>query len=75
MGGSLVVSTMPRKRMFGIDFNRYAPPERKALGFWERFEGGKEWKELMDYRRKYAWVAYNRKDHRKRLRIYRNFWK
>ncbi len=75
MGGSLVVSTMPRKVMLGIDFNREPPPGRKALGFWERFGEESDWKALEEYRKAYAWVASSRADHRGRLRIYNDFWK
>lgn len=75
MGGSLVVSTVPRKVMLGIDFNREAPSEGKALSFWEKFEEEKELEELKKYRMQYAWVAPSKKDHRNRLRIHKDFWK
>ncbi len=75
MGGSLVVSTMPRKMMLGVDFNRDPPRERLALEYWKKFEGEEEWGKLMNYRKKYSWVAYSKKDHSERMKIYRDFWK
>ena len=73
-GGTLIVSNIPRKRLMGIDFNRGIPPMKDALSYYERFRKDDDPESLYEYRKKYAWVARDRKDHEERLRIYRGFW-
>lgn len=75
MGGSLIISGMPRKMMLGADFNRDPPSEKLAIEYWKKFSEEKEWAKLMNYRKNLSWVAYNKRDHMSRLRIYRDFWK
>jgi len=73
-GGSLVVSGMPRKKMFGVDFNRDIPPEDLSLLLWPKFFENGHSERLKNYRKKYGWVAQNKTDYHHRLRIYRDFW-
>ncbi len=74
MGGSLVFSNLTRKRSFGIDFNRAAPSITKSVEMYDKFIKDEKKEELRNYRREYAWVAEDKKDHYERLRIYDNFW-
>lgn len=74
-GGTLVVSNIPRKRLFGIDFNRTTPPIKKALEYFEKFKKDEDQEMLYEYRKKYAWVARDIWDYRNRLMIYKNFWR
>jgi hypothetical protein len=74
-GGTLIVSTLPRKPMFGIDYNRDAPPKTLSLKMWDSFIRGENNEELEKYRNNYAWVSGSAADHAVRLRIYRDFWK
>lgn len=74
-GGTLIVSTLPRKPIFGIDYNRSPPTSEMALKLWKRFLGDQNQEELEDYRSSYAWVAADGEDHENRLGIYNDFWK
>jgi hypothetical protein len=73
-GGKLIISTIPRKRMLGIDFNRDPPPAGKAVKHYGMFESNTDPIALHKYREMYAWVARDRSDHSVRLRIYKDFW-
>jgi hypothetical protein len=73
-GGKLVISSLPRKKAFGIDFNRGIPPKKEAISLFEGFSSGKDEKRLYEYRKKYAWSAKDQQDYSKRLSIYRSFW-
>ena len=73
-GGKLVISSLPRKKAFGIDFNRGIPPKAEAMELFESFSSGRDEKRLYEYRKKYAWSARDSKDYAKRLSIYRSFW-
>lgn len=75
VGGKLVVSTMPRKRALGIDFNRDKPPLKKSLEYYPYFVNDEEPAKLHEYREKYAFTARNRQDYQRRLSVYNNFWK
>jgi hypothetical protein len=74
IGGRLVISTMPRKRALGIDFNRDRPPLKKSLEFYRPFLDNNRPEKLEEYRKKYAFCTANRKDYAQRLRIYKRFW-
>ena len=76
LGGTLIVSNVTRKRMWGIDFNRMKPPKDLAIKYFPLFEKDREEdrEKLYDYRKKYAWVAVNEKDHRHREKIFDGFW-
>ena len=74
-GGKLIISTISRKRLLGVDFNRDPPSRTKAMDFYPKFIEDKEHTDLQDFRQKYAWVAKDEKDHREKHRIYNNFWK
>jgi uncharacterized protein Usg len=74
VGGKFVVSTIPRKRALGIDFNRNAPPLKKSLEHFPWFMKDIYAERLARYREKYAWCAADRADHFRRLKTYRDFW-
>ncbi len=73
-GGTLILSTIPRKRAFGIDFNRGIPKKGEALELFEDFVKDKRPARLHQFRNRYAWAASSEEDHRKRLKIYQSFW-
>jgi hypothetical protein len=73
-GGTFILSTMPRKRAFGIDYNRGIPKKREALELFESFLKDRQPKRLHRFRNRYAWAAYSDEDYRKRIRIYKSFW-
>jgi len=77
MGGKLVVSNSPRKRMWGVDFNRDIPELKTALKGYEEFSKLNDEREddyIYKYRAHYAWVAKDEYDYYNRLNIYQNFW-
>jgi|TARA_B100001971_G_C18213452_1_gene552269 hypothetical protein len=74
MKGTFVVANMSRKRVWGVDFNRDIPPKDMALSMYPRFMEGESSKELMEYRKKYGWVAADEKDYDIRAKIFNNFW-
>jgi hypothetical protein len=74
IGGRLVVSTVPRKRALGIDYNRDRPPLKKSLEYHPLFLKNECPEKLEEYRFKYAFCAADKRDHTKRARIYKNFW-
>jgi hypothetical protein len=73
-GGSLIISTLPRDRIFGIDFNRDIPPKEDAIEAWRYFIENKNKEKIEKFRDQYAWVAKDEKDYEHRLKIYENFW-
>jgi hypothetical protein len=73
-GGTFILSTIPRKRAFGIDFNRGIPKRVESLGFFNDFLRDESPKKLYDFRNRYAWVSFNEEDHRKKMKIYNSFW-
>jgi hypothetical protein len=73
-GGTFVLSTMPRKRAFGIDFNRGIPPKRDALELSQEFMKDERPQRLQNFRNRYAWTATSDNDHLKKLKIYQSFW-
>ncbi len=74
VGGTFIVSNVSRKRIWGIDFNRMKPPMDMAVKYYKNFGEDINRKELVKYRKKYAWVAADKKDHNYRERIYDLFW-
>jgi len=73
-GGTLILSTIPRKRAFGIDFNRGIPRKGEALELFRDFLDDKRPVRLHQFRNRYAWAASSEEDYRKRLGIYQSFW-
>jgi hypothetical protein len=73
-GGTLIISTMPRKRAFGIDFNRGIPNKRESQEIFSDFLEDKYPTKLHNFRYKYAWTAYSDEDYKKRMKIYHSFW-
>jgi hypothetical protein len=74
MGGKLIVSGISRNRLWGIDYNRGIPTVREALAKYKEFVGADERRNLLDYTKKYAWVARDENDYYERLKIYQSFW-
>ncbi|MAF50548.1 MAG: hypothetical protein CMH64_00495 [Nanoarchaeota archaeon] len=72
--GKLVVSSMPRDRMFGVDFNRYIPTLKTAIDHYNLFNETTNGEAYYKYLKKYGWVAKDEKDYYSRLQIYQNFW-
>jgi hypothetical protein len=72
-GGKAVISSVTRERDMGIDFFRQAPKPADALANYQLFRTGKK-RETRDYRKKYAWVARDMAEHRRKRRIYQEFW-
>ncbi len=73
-GGNFILSNISRKRAFGVDFNRKAPPFKEACSMWEPFIIDENQENTHEYRKKYAWVAKDYKDHERRRKIYHSFW-
>jgi hypothetical protein len=73
-GGSFIISTLPRDRIFGIDFNRDIPPREEAIELWNDFTENSKKEKIERFRDKYAWVAKDEKDYENRLKIYETFW-
>ena len=74
MGGTLVVSGISRDRLWGIDFNRYIPTVKTALKYYSKFMESTEGSSLLEYTKKYAWVAKDEVEYYEKLKIYQNFW-
>jgi hypothetical protein len=74
-GGSLIISTIPRHRAFGIDFNRDAPERNTSNLLWEEFEKNPDSRRVKQFEENYAWLSKNVSDFRSRQKIYENFWK
>ena len=72
IGGTLIISSMPRKRWWGIDFNRDIPDFKSAEEAYRDYE--KDPSLVFEYRRKYAWISKDSKDYEDRLKIYQGFW-
>jgi hypothetical protein len=73
-GGTFILSTIPRKRAFGIDFNRGIPKKRESLEIFRDFLEDKHPTKLHNFRNKYAWTANSDEDYKKRMRVYHSFW-
>jgi hypothetical protein len=74
LGGRLIVSSMPRERLWGIDFNRDIPKLKDALDHFDIFLNKEDVNKRYSYMKKYGWVARDENDYEKRLRIYQSFW-
>ena len=74
MGGTLIISHMPRKRLLAVDFNRDIPPQKLALEMFNVFLLASDNAIMENYRRNYGWVARDAADYEMRLSIYQNFW-
>lgn len=71
LGGNLVVSTLPRNPVYGIDYNRMAPDAQKAIEYYKKWETGSD---ISSYTKKYAWVAKDKKEHKMKERMFKTFW-
>ena len=71
IGGKLIVSNLPRKRWWGIDFNRDIPNPKIAIEGYVDYEKDKT--SLFEYRRRYAWISKDSRDYERRLKIYQKF--
>ena len=74
MGGTLIISSMPRERLWGVDFNRDIPNLKDALDNFESFLNRDNITKRYDYMKKYGWVAKDESDYETRLKIYQGFW-
>ncbi len=74
LGGTLIVSGIPRKQMYGMDFNREIPPKDSALTLWPEFVKDENKERLEKYRKVYSWTAIDDPDYKNRLKIYSDFW-
>ncbi len=72
--GSLVISTVTRKRIWGVDYNRDVPPMALAMKMYPEFVADKNREKLKQFRSKYAFLARNKSDYAERLRLYTDFW-
>lgn len=75
MGGTLILSSLSRKRMLGMDYNRESPDQESSLNAWNDFVEDRHRAKLHRYRKKYAWTSFSAADHRQRSRIYGEFWR
>ncbi|MCK5023953.1 MAG: hypothetical protein KAS04_07285, partial [Candidatus Aenigmarchaeota archaeon] len=75
MGGTLIISTMPRKQMYGTDYNREQPSKSSSLNVWSDFVMDENKVKLYKYRNEYAWTSFNGVDHYNRQKIYNDFWR
>ena len=73
MGGKALVSSVSRERNVGIDYFRNPPTQKLALENFPVFSRNVS-KLTKDYRRQYAWVAQDRKQHKSKQKIFNNFW-
>ncbi len=67
-GGTLVLSTVTRNRFYGIDFNRDIPPQDIAFEFYNKPD------KIEYFKKRYAFVAKNPMEYKRKLRIYNEFW-
>ena len=73
-GGSLVISNMPRKRNFGIDFNRDLPSQEHATMLYPEFMANKNLEKLQKFKSNFAFAAMSKADYMEKVRIFRSFW-
>jgi len=74
LGGKLIISSLPRTQVFGIDFNRDIPPKNLSIDLYHQIVNEPSTRDLMRFKKKYAWLAKDEDDYYKRLNIYQNFW-
>jgi hypothetical protein len=74
-GGTLIVSGIPRKMMYGVDLNRNIPPKEISVNLFDQFIKDGFRKRLHTYRKEYAWASSNEADYKHRLSIYNDFWR
>jgi hypothetical protein len=73
-GGKLIISNMPRNRIFGVDFNRDIPSLSESISAYDYFVKNKNLDKIHEFRKRYSWVAKNEGEHFEKLSIYQNFW-
>lgn len=72
-GGRALVSNVSRERDIGVDFYRHPPAKKHAIEYYTHIVSGRT--ELSrEYRKKYAWVAKNSKQHAEKKKLYGLFW-
>ena len=72
-GGTLILSSITRDRVYGIDFNRDIPPYDVALDAYNKFIENRT-KDITQFKKRYAFVANSRSQYLQKLRIYNNLW-
>ncbi|MBL7206358.1 MAG: hypothetical protein ISS36_02025 [Candidatus Aenigmarchaeota archaeon] len=70
-GGRLLLSTMARNPLIGVDLNREVPDKKTAIKEWKNAVN----ENVVDFKKVYGMVAKNEKDYEKRIMLYKNFWK
>ena len=73
-GGTMIISSIPRDKLLGLDFNRTLPPKDMALFFFQYFVENKDASRKERYKQEYAFVAKDEDDYKKKRAIYENFW-
>jgi len=73
-GGTLILANITRNRVYGIDFNREIPDLDVALDMYSKFLKNSSTDLCHQYKRKYSFVAENKKDYQEKVRIYKKFW-
>ena len=71
IGGSAVISTIPRLGFIGIDYNRKAPPRGKVMKVMNTRADDKS----LEYYKKFAWTADSEEQSKLKKKVYRDFWK
>lgn len=72
-GGTLILTTISRNRVYGIDFNRDIPPLDLAIEMYRKFQNKRK-RLIKQFERKYAFVAKNKTEYYSKLRVYTNLW-
>lgn len=72
-GGTLILSTITRDRVYGIDYNRDIPPVETALEMYNKFINNRE-RDIKQFKKKYAFVARTKTEYNTKLRIYNTLW-
>ncbi|MBI4018882.1 MAG: hypothetical protein HY364_01345 [Candidatus Aenigmarchaeota archaeon] len=72
MGGSAIISSIPRHGMLGIDYNRSVPKKTQLVKDMSYIKGNDN---LTLYYKNYAWMAQNPAQDAYKKKIYSSFWK
>jgi len=73
-GGTLIISGIPRRQSFGIDYNREMPSEPKALSIWKEIMKDSNSDSVQKFCATYAWSAQDRREHEWKRKAYSDFW-
>jgi hypothetical protein len=73
MGGRALVSLVSRERNVGIDYFRNPPDQKTAMDNYALFSKGIS-RLTRDYRKQYAWVARDERQHESKQKMFSGFW-